>query len=81
MEKISASEASGMEEREEPATIRMALFTNSANVKREVQSSIMLYFRQNLMADKEGLYGAFWLLGVSSSMLVRALLDGGAGGV
>lgn len=55
MPKMSAEEAVGLEEREEPATIRMAEFTKRANVKREMLSSMIEYLRANLMAAREGL--------------------------
>lgn len=55
MPKRSASEVEGLEEREEPATIRMAELTKRAKVKREMLSSIMEYLRQNLMAARDGL--------------------------
>ncbi len=47
-------EASGLDEREAPATIRIAEFTNRAKVKRDSASSKMEYLRQKLMAEIEG---------------------------
>ena len=52
--KREASEAPGSEEREEPATMRIALLTKRANVKREMASSKVEYVRQDLMAAREG---------------------------
>jgi hypothetical protein len=41
MEKRESELASGLEERDEPATMRMAELTKRANVKREIASSAM----------------------------------------
>ena len=54
MPKRSALAADETDERDAPATIRMALFTKRANVKREIASSAMEYLRQKFIAGREG---------------------------
>jgi hypothetical protein len=52
--KRSAVAAEELEDRAEPATIRIALLTKRANVKREIESSAIEYLRQKFMAGREG---------------------------
>lgn len=54
MPKRSASAAELTDDREAPATMRMALFTKRANVKSEIASSAIEYLRQKFMAESEG---------------------------
>lgn len=64
MAKREASAAAPLFESDAPATMRMALLTNRAKVKREIARSTMEYLRQKRMAAREGRY--FSLLAVSS---------------
>jgi hypothetical protein len=54
MPKRSAEVAELSDEREAPATMRIALLTNRAKVKREIASSAIEYLRQKLIAPREG---------------------------
>lgn len=56
MPKRSADAAELLDEREAPATMRIALLTKSANVKRVIDSSATEYLRQNLIAGRDGWY-------------------------
>lgn len=64
MEKRSASSVAcpGRFDSEAPETMRIAELTKSANVKRDIPSSMIEYVRQDLMAERDGRY-----LGASSS--------------
>jgi hypothetical protein len=59
MPKRSAEVAELSDEREAPATMRIALLTNRAKVKRDIASSAIEYLRQKLIAPREGWYGSF----------------------
>ena len=59
MEKREAVLALGFEERAEPLTIRIAELTKRANVESEMASSTMEYFRQCLIAGRDGRYMDF----------------------
>ena len=63
---LSAAE---LVESEAPATMRMALFTKSANVKSEMMTSAVEYERHDRMAAREGLYTFLLLRSVKSGPL------------
>jgi hypothetical protein len=54
--KRSAVAAEELEDRAEPATIRIALLMKRANVKREIESSAIEYLRLKFIAGREGWY-------------------------
>ena len=62
-----------LSEREAPATMRIALLTKSANVKREIASSAIEKERQERIAAREGLYFA-GMVRVRGEELVLLLL-------